>query len=163
MALGQVQGGTIPTAINIWIIGTNFSLSEALARTGCPACGTRKMDGAGAGLHGRIAGARSAQIHQPRGVPAKILGRQGINPDHKCKFQLRGLGRAVCPQPTSFNIYTPKRSTRRRRDTPPYLIFNFPKQTQPAFEFVNRGCDERDNPAQPLPVIFFGDDFLEVE
>jgi hypothetical protein len=65
-----------------------------------------RMDGTGSGPRGRIAGARSAQIHQPGGVPAKTSGRQGINPDRKCKFQLRGLGRAGCPQPASFNICT---------------------------------------------------------
>ena len=160
---------------------------------------------------GRIAGARSAQFHQPGGVPAKISGRQGINPDrnlslkngpippcptllrpavagprragrtgcifsrkvfqgrqrinpdHKCKFQLLALGRAACPQPASFNIITPKRSARRRRDTPPYLIFNLAKQTQRALRSVGPSCGERDNPVRPLPVIFFGDDSLEVE
>jgi hypothetical protein len=79
---------------------------RTLVRTGCLISQRGKTDGAGAGPRGRIAGARSAQIHQPRGVTAKILGRQGINPDHKCKFQLRGLGRAGCPQPASFNICT---------------------------------------------------------
>ena len=94
MAQGQVQGGAIPTAINLWILG---------------------------------------------------------------------LGRAVCPQPASFNIYTPKRAARRRRDTPPYLIFNFSKQTRRALRSVGPSCGERDTPVRPLPVIFFGDDSLEVE
>ena len=91
------------------------------------------------------------------------VGGQGINPDHKCKFQLLGLGKAVCPQPASFNIYTPKRSARRRRDAPPYLIFNLPKRTRRALRSVGPSCGERDTPVRPLPVIFFGDDSLEVE
>ena len=74
-----------------------------------------------------------------------------------------GLGRAVCPQPASFNIYTPKRAARRRRETPPYLILNFPIQTRRALQSVGPSCGERDNPVRPLPVIFFGDDSLEVE
>ena len=91
------------------------------------------------------------------------VGGQGINPDHKCKFQLLGLGKAVCPQPASFNVYTPKRSARRRRDAPPYLIFNLPKRTRRALRSVGPSCGERDTPVRPLPVIFFGDDSLEVE
>ena len=54
---------------------------RTLVRTGCPISQRGRTDGAGAGPRGRIAGARSAQIHQPGGVPAKISGRQGINPD----------------------------------------------------------------------------------
>ena len=54
-------------------------------------------------------------------------------------------------------------NSRRRRDTPPYLIFNFPKQTRRALRSVGPNCGERDNPVQPLPVIFFADDPLEVE
>ena len=130
---------------------------RSLVRTGCLISRRGRTDGAGAGPRGHIADARSAQIHQPGGVPAKISGQQGINPDRKCKFQLFGLGRAVCPQPASFNIYTTKRSARRRRGTPPYLIFIFPKQTQRALRSVGPGCGERDNPVRPLPVIFFGD------
>ena len=136
---------------------------RTLVRTGCLISRRGRTDGAGAGPRGRIAGARSAQFHQPGGVPAKISGRQGINPDRKCKFQLLGLGRAVCPQPASFNIITPKRSARRSRDTPPYLIFNLAKQTQRALRSVGPGCGERDNLVRPLPIIFFGDDSLEVE
>ena len=62
----------------------------------------------GVGLRGRIASVRIAQIYQPGGVPAKISGRQGINPDRNqslenfpippCPTQLRpavaGLRRA---------------------------------------------------------------------
>ena len=51
----------------------------------------------------------------------------------------------------------------RRGDTPPYLIFNFPKQTQLALQSVGPSCGEWDNPVRPLPAIFFGDDSLEVE
>ena len=40
-------------------------------------------------------------------------GCQGINSDHKCKFKILGLGRAACPHHALFNIYSPKRSTRR--------------------------------------------------
>jgi len=65
---------------------------RTLVRTGCLISQRGRTDGAGAGPRGRIADARSAQIHQPGGVPAKISGQQGINPDHKRKFQLLGLG-----------------------------------------------------------------------
>ena len=40
---------------------------------------------------------------------------------------------------------------------------NFPKQTQPASEFVGQGCDELGSPAQLLREVFFGDDLPEVE
>ena len=90
-------------------------------------------------------------------------GRQGSNPDHKCKFQLLGLGRAACPQPASFNIITPKRSARRRRDTPPYLIFNLAKQTQRALQSVGPNCGERDSQGRLLPAIFFVDDCRKAE
>ena len=83
---------------------------RTLVRIGCLTSRRGRTDGAEAGPMGRIAGARSTQIHQPGGVSAKISGRQGINPEHKCKFQLLGIGRPVCTQPASFNIYTPKRS-----------------------------------------------------
>jgi hypothetical protein len=50
-------------------------------RTGCLMSRRGRTDGAGAGPRGRIARARSAQIHQPGGVTAKFSGRQGNNPD----------------------------------------------------------------------------------
>ena len=50
-------------------------------RTGKPTSGTRRKDGAGAGLRGSIARARSAQVHQSRGVTAKVSGRRGTNPE----------------------------------------------------------------------------------
>ena len=40
---------------------------------------------------------------------------------------------------------------------------NLAKQTQRAFQSVDLSCGEWDNPVRPLPVIFFGDDSLEVE
>ena len=86
----------------------------------------------------------------------------GANPT-AINIWIIGLGRAVCPQPASFNIYTQKRLARRRRDTPPYLIFNLPKQTRRAFQPVDLNCGERDSQAQPLLEVFFGDDSLEVE
>jgi hypothetical protein len=54
---------------------------RTLVRRGCLISRRGITDGAGVGLRGRIAGARIAQIYQPGGVPAKISGRQGINPD----------------------------------------------------------------------------------
>ena len=54
---------------------------RTLVRTGCLMSRRGRTDGAGAGPRGRIARARSAQIHQPGGVTAKFSGRQGNNPD----------------------------------------------------------------------------------
>ena len=40
--------------------------------------------------------------------------------------------------------------------------FSFPKQTQPASEFVDQGCDELGSQAQLLREVFFGDDLPEL-
>ena len=98
----------------------------------------------------------------PEGFPQRFWGDRESIPT-AMNFWIIGLGRAVCRQPASFNIYTPKRAARRRRDTPPYLIFNFPKQTQRALQSAGPNCGGRDNPVRPLLAIFFGDDCLEVE
>ena len=69
---------------------------RTLVRTGCTASQRGCADGAGAGLRGRIARARSPQIHQPRGVTAKFSGRQGNNPDRDLSLK----NGAIPPCPT---------------------------------------------------------------
>ena len=81
----QGNGGPIPpcpTLLRPAVAGLRRA-----GRTGCFTSRKGRTDGAGAGLRGHIAGARSAQIDQPRGVPAKISGQQGINPDRNLSLK----------------------------------------------------------------------------
>ena len=108
---------------------------RTLVRTGCLISRRGRTDGAGVGLRGRIAGARIAQIYQPGGVPAKISGRQGINPDRN--QSLKNLPTPPCP-----TLLRPAVAGLRRADErefyPPEALFGWASTSPNKF---NGLCD----------------------
>ena len=148
--------------LGLGVTGDQSLPVRTLVRTGCLTSWRGRTDGAGAGPRGALQVREAHNSINPEGCQQRFRGDRESIPT-AINIWIIGLGRAVYPQPASSNIYTPKRSARRRRDTPPYLIFNFPKQTRRALRSVGPSCGERGNPMRPLPVIFCGDDSLEVE
>jgi hypothetical protein len=87
-----------------------------VGRTGSLISGTRRMDGAGAGLRGGALRVRvSAQVHHPGGVAAKVSGRGGPNPDRN-----QPSGKGINPSLSAAPPRTGQLICRRRNSDGPW-------------------------------------------